>query len=261
MSRPVLYRIDAFDAGDSFTFTFSYSGNQVFSNQFVIRNNLTNAVVYRETISSMQLAHTVPKDTLVNGVCYNACVAVFDNNNIKSDFSEKIVFYCYSTPSLSFSNIDENQIIRNASYPIELSYLQSEGEVLNSYQIFLYNSLMQIVYQSGVKYDVSNLTGVIDQLEDNSAYFVRATGRTLHNMQADTGLVPNSVEYESPPLFALVGLENIKRTGEIKIASNIISIEGSSSPSPPVYMNNDFVDVRDMGAKVWFDKGFCASGD
>ena len=62
MLSPILYDIGTFDASVGTVVRFYYTGEQVFANRLIIKNNETLAEVYNEKIDSMQLSHTVPKN-------------------------------------------------------------------------------------------------------------------------------------------------------------------------------------------------------
>lgn len=259
--QPVLYEVPAFDGASPFLFTFAYSGNQVFKNRLIIRNNESNVVVYDHTVSSFQLEHSLPPKSLVNGVCYNARIQVYDHEDQASEFSNPIIFYCFTTPIWIFANLEANQIIHNSSYELRLTYSQPEGELLNSYQVFLYDFGYKEIFHTGVRYHTESLTATISGLADNTPYYVRAKAETVNHMQLDTGSIPISAEYVRPSFFAVVNLENIAAQGSIKIQSNIISILGSSNPDPPKFIDNEKVDLRKDNAWVKFDKGFSIDSD
>ena len=226
-----------------------------------IYNNKTLAKVYDQTITTMQLVHTIPANTLENGNVYNAEIQTIDSNDKKSAFSSKIIFCCFAEPSWNFSNLTANQIIRNSSFSATVSYSQAQNEPLNSYQFVLYDGLSKEIFRSAKRYDTTNLSYSISGLDDSKAYFLQATGETLNGMLVDTGLVPFTVSYTQPSVFALVHLENVFNEGYIKITSNIITIEGESSPSPPTYIDNKKIDLTADGSCARFSEGFSIADD
>ena len=257
MVSPILFVINAFDANFDHTISFSNEGNpQAVKNRLKIYNNESLELVYDETIESMKLFHTIPANKLQNGICYNAEIQIIDSIGTESPFSNKIIFYCYTTPTWSFSNLVQDQVITNSSFNAQLNYFQPEGELLNSYQYILYDGLSNIIFTTSKRYDTSNLSYNISNLSDGKGYFLRATGETLNGMLLDTGLIPFTVSYVKPSVFALVHLDNIYDEGYIKITSNIITIEGTAIPDPPKYIDDKKIDLTDEGSKVIFDEGF-----
>lgn len=256
MGQPILYETSAFDAKFDWVLSFTYSGNQAIKNRLVIKENDTNTTAYDQTVETFQLRHTIPANTLTNGKCYNAQVQVIDAENKASPFSKTIIFWCFTNPSFGFSNLVENQIIKNSSYTLSLSYFQPEGEPLQSYHINLYDYQQQLLYSGSTKYGTQDMNVTIFDLDDNSLYYVQAIGQTLNKMKVDTGLIPFSVEYILPSLFAIVNLENLEDEYSVKIESNIISILGRSNPDPPKYIDDKMVDLTEEGSWVKFDKAF-----
>ena len=187
---------------------------------------------------------------------YSAYVTTFDINNVESPPSNTIVFYCFTTPSWGFKNLMQKQIIRNSYYDVELSYSQLEGELLNSWKVIVYDSKKQEIMNSGVQYQTEVLSYKIPHLEDNNSYYVLATCTTINGLAVETDYYEISVEYINPSMFAMVGLENQKDQGNIKIQSRIISILGTSNPDPPIYIDDKMVDLTEDGSWVRFKDGF-----
>lgn len=243
MSKPQLYTINAWDATIEQTFIFRWEGNQAFGNIIQIKNNTNNEVVYEKPDITMQLKHTLSANTLKNGILYNVRVAVLDIDNNISEYSEPMLFYCFTTPLFKFNNITENDIIKNSSYQITMSYAQIENEPLQSWEIGLYDLSKNRIQNSGVRY-TNNIEYTLTNLEDNQSYYIRATCMTLNNMEVDTGYILFSVNYEQPSIYSLLTLENVKNSGYIKLQSNIRAVEAHSDKEV-IYIDNEFVDLRD----------------
>lgn len=236
MSKPVLFPIKAFDKSLGAILTFSYSGNQAFKNKVIIKDNETDAVVYSKEQTTFQLKHELAAsdlEALSNGKAYNATVQVFDSNNIGSAVSAPVLFYCFTTPSFLISNIVESQIIQSSYLPVSISYSQLENEPINSYKITLYDAGHQELSNSGILYSVplDSESYTFSGLFDDTSYYIRATGETLHGFQLDTGFIPFSVNYITPSAFYLLELANQYESGSIKIQSNIVIITGESNSS------------------------------
>ena len=72
LTRPTLNSTAAFDATKQHTFTFNViGGTQVVANQLVIRNNITNEIVYTEKQETYKYEHIVNAGELANGIYYN----------------------------------------------------------------------------------------------------------------------------------------------------------------------------------------------
>lgn len=256
----MLYPVSAFDKVNAKDFTFTWSGFQSVKNKLIIKNNLSNAIVYSQEQITMQLKHTLPINTLVNGTLYNAQIQVFDSFNNTSVLSDPVLFYCYAAPLFNFSNLTNNQAINSSSYGLQLSYSQAQGEVLNSYQINLYNAGLHIIHQSGVRYDTSVLKYTVSGLENDQAYYIEAVGKTLNGMDVTTGKIFITVEYIQPNVFNLLSTINLDKQGVIKYNSNIVSIVGTSSPSP-TYIDNSKIDLTANGTWAKFSEDFTIEKD
>ena len=241
MSKPILYNLNAWDSSEEKVLSFLYSGNQAFGNICVIKDNLTNQIVYEGTDTTMQLKHTVQANILTNGKLYNVRVAVLDIDNNISEYSDPVLFYCFTTPTFIFSNIEENQIVKNASYQVNAVYEQLENEPLQSWEITLYDTSKSKIQSSGVCYD-TDISYTLTNLEDNQNYYIRATCSTLNGMEVDTGYILFSVNYKQPSIYSLLTLENISNNGYIKLQSNIRAVEARTKYDAS-YIDNEFIDL------------------
>lgn len=256
--KPILYNINSFDANNSQTFSFIWEGNQSFGNRLIIcDNNKSNTIVYQEPQTTMQLKHTLSKNILKNGHYYNARVIVIDIDGNESEPSDPILFYCFTTPTFTFDNISENDIVKNASYQVNMSYNQIEGEPLQSWEISLYDMSQSKIQGSGVSY-TSEIKYTLTNLEDDQRYYIKATCMTLNNMEISTDFILFKVEYKRPSVYSLLTLENISNSGYIKLQSNIRAVEAKSLKKIE-YINNDYVNLKNN--VVYIDNDFSLNDD
>ena len=255
--KATLYNVLAFDSSNEATFQFIWNGNQSFGNILQIKENATNKIIYDESETTMQLKHTLSANTLTNGVLYNARVAVIDIDNNISEYSDPILFYCFTTPTFEFENISENDIIKNASYQVNMSYNQIENEPLQSWEISLYDTSRSKIQGSGVSY-TSEIKYTLSNLEDNQTYFIKATCMTLNGMEVSTEYIQFSVNYKQPSIYSLFTLENIFNNGYIKLQSNIRAVEAHSDRNVK-YINNEYVNLKDNAVAI--DRDFSLDDD
>lgn len=255
--KPQLYIINAFDASKGHVVTFSWDGDQSFGNKCVIKNNKTNEVVYQQIQTTMILSHTIPANSLINGTLYNITITSIDVNGSESEPSTPMLFYCFTTPELTL-DMQEGSVIRNSTCPITLNYNQIEGEPLQSYSISLYDVSHTVIHTSGVRYTTSNITYTLSDLEDNSIYYVQATGITLNGINISTPMISFSVNYIQPSNYALIAVENVKENGYIKLQSNVKSIQCRTNKTP-VYIDNDYIDLKSDVLSL--DQDFSLDGD
>jgi hypothetical protein len=219
-----------------------------------IYNNDTGELVYDVTKESFKLSHIIKANSLPNGHCYYGVVTVFDVNDIESQPSNALIFYCYSTPTVTL-NIENDQIVRNSYYDVVIHYDQLEGEQLDAYKLYLYNGLHELVYSTEIIYDLSSMTVPLINLEDNTDYYVQVEGSTINGLEFITEKYHFYVEYINANVFMVCGLENTD--GKIQVQSNVIAIEGKCTIAE-TYMDGA-IDVRT--GYVYFDDNFQLSED
>ena len=264
LTQPIINPIAAFDATQSHVITFlAIGGAQVVGNRIVISDNQTGETVYDNRVITMQLAHTIPANTLTNGGYYNVVIYTIDSANNFSQASVPVPFYCYSQPTLTINNIPASSTIENGTYTFQGSYAQQENENLNSYQFILYDSNKTVLSQSDVIYYSSNnsLSYTFVGMSNDTSYYIELKGQTVNNTEITTGLLYFTVRYSQPASFAIVDLVNDCENGFIQISSNIVAIDGKSNPEPPIYIDNKEVDLRDPDSWVRWDEGFNIKDD
>lgn len=264
LTQPILNPISAFDATQQYTFTFVViGGNQVVANMLTINDNSDGSQVYQATQSTMRLEHVLPANTLENGHYYSVTVQTIDNAEQLSEASVAVPFYCYSTPSLTISNMPSSGTINNNSYTFQGAYSQSEGEALNSYQFTLYNNNREVISQTPLIYysSDSSLQYTFTGMSSNTSYFIELSGQTVNGTQITSGVLSFNVNYSSSASFAICDLVNDCENGYIQISSNVVAIQGSSNPEPPIYIDDKEVDLREDGSYVNWDSGFNIQND
>lgn len=268
LTRPTLLNVTAFDATQQQTFIFVVTGSsaQITANRLTIRNQETNAIVYNEKQETFRYEHIVNANELTNNTYYNAVITVFDADDNESPASIPIQFWCYSEPTVEFTNIPTSGIIANASFTFEFTYNQSEGERINSYILNLYNASQEQISTSGLQYVQEGIPPYSNSytftgFENNGVYYVELSIATLEGTVVSTGLEQFTVQYEHPDIFTLIELQNNCADGYIVVRSNFVLIEGESNPDPPTYIDNKEVDLTGDGSWVKWDEGFSISGD
>lgn len=252
--KPALYLIPAFDRNVGIIIKFSWLGNLPIANTLRIIDNLTEKVVYEETQTTMRLEHIISSNNkLINGRLYKASVKVTDNNS-DSEWSDVLLFYCFTTPTFKI-NIAQGQIIQAQTYGVEITYDQSEGELLQSYRAIVYNSNNEVIYDSNIRYILDAIR--ITNLQDDGDYSILVTGTTINGMNLSTGRISFSSDFVKSEAYFICEVDNMYDTGGIYIKSNIVSIEGHADKNVE-YIN---VDAENYIANlkynvVHFDEGF-----
>ena len=255
--KPILYNIQSFDSSEELTISFLWNGNQSFGNVCIIKDNTSKEIIYQYPATTMQLKHTIPANTLENGKAYEVQIASVDIDKNTSEYSDAVMFYCFTTPSFTFSNIEANQLIKNASYEITMSYSQIENEPLQSWEITLYDTSRSKLQSSGVCYN-EDIHYTLTNLEDKQNYFIKATCMTLNGMEVSTDYIPFQVRYKYPSVYSLLTLENVKNNGYIKLRSNIRAVEAHSKKNVE-YINHEYVNLKNN--TIYIDDDFSLDDD
>ena len=264
LTQPIINPIAAFDATKQQAITFIVIGGaQVVGNRLIIRNNQTGEIVYNQIQSSMKLEHILPANSLKNNNFYNAVIYTIDNGNDESVASVPIPFYCYTQPALTIDNIPSSGTIENGTYSFQGNYVQNEGELLNSYRFTLYDSNKTILAQSPLIYYNTDpsLTYLFSGMSNNTSYYIELTGETVNSTILTSGVKSFTVRYIQPASFAICDLVNDCENGYIQISSNIVAIDGKSNPTPPKYIDDKEVDLREPDSWVEWDSGFSIKND
>ena len=254
--KPVLFYIKAFDSNVETIIKFSWLGNLPLSNTLRIKDNETNEIVYEVTQTTMRLEHIVSADNnLINGRLYNASVKVTDSNNSNSEWSDVALFYCFTTPTFTI-NIEQGQIIQAQTYGVNIIYAQSEGELLQSYRVQVFNSNHESIFDSNMRYILDTVR--IANLQDNNSYYILATGTTINGIELSTGSISFVADFVKSEAYFMCELPNMYDTGGVYIKSNIVSVEGYSD-SDVTYIDGDYADLSNN--RIYFDQGFSITND
>lgn len=254
---PSISAIGVFDPSDTYDIHFTYTDNQSVKNRLIITDPETYETIYDKTILTMKLLHTVPSSTLCAGKCYTAAIQVFDINDNQSNLSDSVLFYCYTRPVFSISDIPT--VCKGASITLPLSYLQPEGETLKSYQFFMCDSNHNILNRSDTFYTDEHMCYSFSGLQNHYTYCFRAIGETTHGYKLDTGYLTVAVDYNVVPTNAVLVLENVYRRGYISINTNIKSI-GYELKNDNYFFEGDTVTLYGNNY-VKYNEGFSLDGD
>lgn len=224
LQTPSIEAIPSFDPSYETTINFYYEDNQPYKNRIVITDNSTSDIVYDRTQDSMRLYVTIPANTLTAGKQYLAQVQVYDIDGNYSNLSDPILFYCFTTPVLKFTNINDNDVYRNASISLTLSYSQAQNEEIKDYQFALYSEDKILQSSSDVIYSSTLHSYTFYGLKNNTKYYLRAYGETIHGMKIDTDYIGINVQYNVIPANVAFQITNMYKSGSIRIEINILSV-------------------------------------
>lgn len=256
---PIALPINAFDANENQTFAFTVSGgSQVVKNKLTIRRNSDDVIVYTSTLESYGFNQVVPANTLVNGVYYNFYFNTYDIDGNESADSNVVPFYCFTTPTLIFTNVTTGDTIEAPQYTFNLTYDQLEDELLNELRFYLYDGHGNLLKVSDTIYSSDNPPIDFDYtfsgFTDKETYYIEAIATTLHGFTVESNRIEFFVSYGYKKTYFIVKPTNECLEGRVRIETNIVSIDGQTNKEP-IYIDDSAL-VLEQGDWLLWNDGF-----
>lgn len=254
---PIALPINAFDANENQTFTFTVNGgSQVVKNKITIRRNSDNVIIYTSTFESYGFGQIVPANTLVNGTYYNFYFNTYDIDGNESADSNVVPFYCFTTPTLDFTNITTGDTIEAPQFTFNLTYSQIENELLNELRFYLYDGHGKLLKTSEVIYSSDNppidFEYTFSGFTDKENYYVEAIATTLHGFTIESDRIGFFVSYGYKNTYFVVKPYNECNDGRVRIETNIVSIDGQMNKEP-VYLDHSALLIEREDWLLWND--------
>ncbi len=268
--QPIAQSVPAFDAKNENTFRFvSNGGNQVVANRLVIRNNNTNQEVYNKKIESYRFEHTIPSNTLQNGVYYNFYFRTYDIQDNESPISNVIPFKCYSTPIIKITNIPSDGIVKSSTFILNITYNQEQGELIDFGKVMLFDQLGNKIFESENIYNSNtppiNFQYTLNGLEDNTTYSVSIKINTLNKTTIESQKYSFTTRYFTPSLSTLLELKNNCEEGYVQIKNNFYIVDSESNPpnigANPKYLHDGKLWLTENGTYIKWLQGFNIEND
>lgn len=261
MVKPIALTKNAFDATNNEVFSFTSSGgNQIVKNKITIRKNSDNSIIYTNTQETFAFNQIVPSGALTNGEYYNYFFNTYDVNNNESPASNIVPFYCYTQPTLTFTNISNNDTIESSNYLFTIEYNQIQGELLDGLKFVLYDINGSVLSESTTLYSTNTppiqLSYSFDGMGNNTSYQIQVIGSTINGTLIASSKLTFEVRYENPAVYTKLDLENKCNDGYVQIRSNLIFIDGESNPIPPTYIEDKAVDLSNIESWVQWMEGY-----
>lgn len=261
MGKPIVNKINTYDAANDCVVTFSYVGNQPYKNRLVVIDTLTNNIVLDETIDNMKFTHIINGSLLTNGVSYTAQISVFDENDNESDLSDKVFFDCYTTPVFEIENlstINPNTIL-SSNYNANVIYSQEQSRSLRTYQFCLYDAnKIELSKSDIIYYNPSNdISYQYKGLENNEIYYVRCTGETVDNVYVDSGYYEILASYIISSTYGSFNVENNENNGYIQCNTHIVFSDGETEDD--ITIEDGYADL--IGKSVIYKEGIVLDSD
>lgn len=249
LSTPILTSISTFDPSEKKIISFQYTDGQIQKKRLVISNNKTSEVVVDSIQVGMRTEYELAAKTLTVGQ-YTAQIQVFDFDGNQSELSAPILFYCSTTPSVTFKNFKSK--VGTANVTFTLGFSQKEGEKFKEALIYLYDMNKSELKKSDSIYTTANLKCTFNGLKNKRTYYVRCIGKCVNGIPFDTGYKEFFVDYITHPNNMLLELINNRMEGYITISTNIIDIGYDTDGT---YEVKDGCAILDEG-KVTYNYGF-----
>lgn len=242
-------KISPFDAAKGLNIYFRYEGNQCVKNTLKVYETESNTLVYTNEVETLTLVNSIPPNELTNGVGYYCTITAYwqEETGFGSVVSSAASFMCLKTPTWCFVGITDGFIIRNSSVSLSILYEQENGELLDEFEVFIYDSSRDVMFDSGPRYDTASTTFTVSGFNSGKNYYLRAVGKTVNGFELDTRQdgedIGVSVSYSAPDTANTLAAENM-RDGGIAITSNINSVDGEYD-GEPVYVGDTAIDLTD----------------
>ena len=97
MPKPIIRAIAPFDATVGTTIEFTWSGRQMKSNVATIVDASTGATVFVHEQAAFKGVNNIPASSgLQNNKSYKVSITITDMDDVVSEASEQVLFYCYT---------------------------------------------------------------------------------------------------------------------------------------------------------------------
>lgn len=256
MAKPIIQRIQPFDATKDYEIILSWMGNRAYANRIYIYDYETNNLVFDDTVSSFSLTHIIPARTLQNNKRYTIQAQTYDVENVASSLSNKVLFYTFATPDFYFEDLSDNPIISNSSFTATVHYYSDDWEDISKYTFYLYDATKKQLLKSDEMTD-DDISYAYKGLDNDTVYYIRCVGVTVNGMELDTGYVEITVKYEDPNVYARIYATPVPSRGCIQVSSNLIIIQYNGTDEFE-YIDG-MIDLRDK--TLYYDEGFLIEKD
>ena len=269
---PSLQPIASFDVTESKDITFICSGGDK-PVKAILNINVQNKSYKRSYISSVssstsEYTITLPANFLTgdnfgNGVTYEVTVSTYNYQGQISEKSNIQIVTAYTNPEIVIVSPETTH--ESATLTCSFTYSQKENESINKYSFRLLNSIgTQLDYSGDILYsqDKSLSYQFKTELANDGTYIVEVNVVTVGNTNIIKTKTFVAQYIQASNYFPLI-IDNSAtcENGAVVVKSKLVLFEGEAYPSPPIYIDNDYVSLVKPGSYVIFDKGFEINGD
>lgn len=269
---PSLQPIASFDVTESKDITFISSGGDK-PVKAILNINVQNKTYQKSYISSVSSstseyiitlpANFLTGDNFGNDVTYEVTVSTYNYQGQISEKSNIQIVTAYTNPEIVIVSPETTH--ESATLTCSFTYSQKENESINKYSFRLLNSIgTQLDYSNDILYsqDKSLSYQFKTELENDETYVVEINIVTVGNTNIIKTKTFVAQYIQASDYFPLI-IDNSAtcENSAVVVKSELVLFEGESYPSPPTYIDNDYVSLVEPGSYVIFDKGFEINGD
>lgn len=269
---PSLQPIASFDVTESKDITFISSGGDK-PVKAILNINVQNKSYQKSYISSVSSstseytialpANFLTGDNFGNDVTYEVTVSTYNYQGQISEKSNIQIFTAYTNPEIVI--VSPATTHESATLTCSFTYSQKENESINKYSFRLLNSIgTQLDYSKDIFYfqDKSLSYQFKTELVNDGTYIVEVNVVTVGNTNIIKTKTFVAQYIQASDYFPLI-IDNSAtcENGAVVVKSELVLFEGEAYPSPPTYIDNDYVSLVELGSYVIFDKGFEINGD
>ena len=269
---PSLQPIASFDVTESKDIRFISSGGDK-PVKAILNINVQNKTYQKSYISSVssstsEYTITLPANFLTgdnfgNDVTYEVTVSTYNYQGQISEKSNIQIVTAYTNPEIVIVSPETTH--ESATLTCSFTYSQKEKESINKYSFRLLNSIgTQLDYSGDILYsqDKSLSYQFKTELANDGTYVVEVNVVTVGNTNIIKTKTFIAQYIQASDYFPLI-IDNSAtcENGAVVVKSELVLFEGEAYPSPPTYIDNDYVSLVEPGSYVIFDKGFEINGD
>ena len=269
---PNLQPIASFDVTESKDITFISDGGDK-PVKAILNINVQNKTYQKSYVTSVssstsEYTITLPANFLTgdnfgNDVTYEVSVSTYNYQGQISEKSNIQIFTAYTNPEVVIVSPETTH--KSATLICSFTYSQKENESINKYSFRLLNSIgTQLDYSKDILYsqDKSLSYQFKTELENDETYVVEINVVTVGNTNIIKTKTFVAQYIQASDYFPLI-IDNSAtcENGAVVVKSELVLFEGKAYPSPPTYIDNDYVSLVEPGSYVIFDKGFEINGD
>lgn len=237
MAKPIISKFTVTDATKDTTVTFVCYDDGIDLIDYLIYDNASGNIVKTGNLfasgKTVYRTFVIPAGTLENRLLpyYLKIRAHNSKTETASELSDAVLFYCHEKPFIHFVDIVQDDVnkISYPAYSFDLKYtsIEDQGESLSRYKYLLYdgdkNTLLEETY-----YGAISKSFLINGLDNDATYFVRAVGETVNGYTLDTGFYEIQVKFSTFVKDLSVKAENVYRDGTVKVSA-VLDVASSES--------------------------------